>query len=106
VGALLASGSSVNEADKNGTTPLCAACSEGHESTAELLLQQQPDHLGASVLAGRHERGRAAVVGLIEIGSLIDQGANPHQADNCGVTPLVLASQKGHVEVIRELPAA
>jgi ankyrin repeat protein len=101
VQSLLESGTSINEPDETGETPLIAAALGGHARLVVNLLVA-----GADVDA-RNDRGMTALHAAAFAGSLdavkwlIAAGADYEAADNkFGVTPLIVAAEEGRVEVV------
>jgi hypothetical protein len=96
---LLRNGAAVNQANKNGTTPLHIASQNGHASVCDLLLRNgaavnQVDNAGRPPLHVASYNGHASVCDL-----LLSHGAAVNQADNDGHTPLHIASHNGHASV-------
>ena len=131
--ALLAGGADVNEpkTDGSGATALFLACCRGrpHRPNANVPAQKQRRHaaqnrlpvwLAEVVTALTRERrrepgqqrGRHAAVRRLPggphrvVAKLIAANANVNQAENDGVTPLLIACQKGHTEIVTKLIAA
>ena len=114
--------------DINGVTPLALAAHEGHLDSARALLDNNPLTPRAVAAGGgqlemrRLLIDRAAAVSLAATRSplhiatweghadivreLIARGADPRLADPDGVTPLDLAREKKHTEIIALLEAA
>jgi len=121
VEALLGAGADANARDENASTPLHNAAWNGHKKMAELLLENgadvnAEDAAGLSPLqyAGREKHvdvvrllwKRAATGGSrmpYRLTALLDAGAAGHLEDGAGNTPVRIAAQRGHHEVIRIL---
>jgi ankyrin repeat protein len=85
-----------------GVTPLMNASEEGHVHLVRWLLDRgaavnaHPHHVTALMMAAA--KGHYPVVRL-----LLEGGGDPILASWAGDTPLIFASQEGHVEVVRSL---
>ncbi|RYO86962.1 hypothetical protein DL764_008929 [Monosporascus ibericus] len=90
---LLETGADVHARDKDGRTALSNAAERGHEAVVQLLLKS-----GQMSLRWAVETGDVEVVKL-----LLDKGADVTVANKDGWTPLIAASSKGHVDVVRLL---
>jgi len=115
---LLDAGAAVDGAAEDGSTPLIKAAQKGHVHLVRLLLERgakpgRPNYQGVTPLIVACEQGFAAIVALlvasaeasaakataaaaaavVPLSSFVDQ----HEAK--GLTPLYIASMKGHVEV-------
>ncbi|XP_071479908.1 uncharacterized protein [Diadema antillarum] len=86
---LVEQGADVNAANENGFTPLILASQKGHENVVLYLI----DH-GADIHAVNH-------TGYAKI--LVDRGADVNSTAKDGNTPLILASLKGHPNVVQYL---
>jgi len=125
-----ANGSSVNQRDGEGLTPLMWAARYGSEEVVELLLQQkhtQPDitdtHYGQTALSWAAEKGHEGVVRIFLGQLFVNPGSigrwwgtqqvmsllfgrgyvNPDKADDFGWTPLSWAARNGHGGAVKLL---
>ncbi|OQS07769.1 serine/threonine-protein kinase TNNI3K isoform X6 [Thraustotheca clavata] len=94
VSVLINAGSNINQADYYGETPLLAAADNGHKD----VVSQQSTMLDKKSI-------KDIVSVLIDAGSNINQvlinvGSNINQADYEGATPLHLAAENGHKQVV------
>jgi ankyrin repeat protein len=97
-------GADPNIARADGVTPLMAACSQGHEAIASLLLaagaevnaKDPLDH--STALFNAAENGSADLVSI-----LLLAGAHVDLFTSNLFTPLIVASAHGHLEVVRLL---
>jgi len=89
--------------EPNGRQPLACAAGEGHVDVADVLIRA-----GASLEAIQHAIHCAAYEGnsveVVEL--LISAGANPEAKDEEGWTPILVAAQRGHMEVLEVLRKA
>ena len=99
---LLDAGADTNETDKYGVTPLNLAATYGHLDIIQTLSYRcndinHPDTHGRTPLhkAAKRHCKRAARF-------LLQQGANPYQADKNGVTPMQVVSIQGE-QIIKNL---
>ena len=94
----------MEKARKGGATPVWMACQMGHLDVVRLLIEEGADkgHVdddtGATCVFIATHNGHIDVVRL-----LIEKGADQHRATHSGVTPLAVASAKGHLEMARVL---
>lgn len=114
VAYLLRKGAKANSRDKNGGTPLMAACKGGHLAVARLLVYylrayyrlsgwlgqglEMNCHDGSTALHYAAERGHVKMVAM-----LLEEGAQANSMDRYGRTPLMMACQGCHVGVARLL---
>ncbi len=129
VAALLSDGADVNETMANGSgrTALWPACMNGHAAIVTILVDagadvDQADNEGDTPLYVACDNGHTEVVTiLISAGAYPDRcgppdydeeedndvnNADVNHARNNGYTPLYIACQKGHTEVVAKLLAA
>ena len=102
VSIFIAHGADVNKYDSS-MSPLTAACSNGHESTALLLLTNnakinQTDHYGDTPL---YNASLGGYLSLVKI--LVENGAKMNQNVKYGGTPLFAACTRGHDLVVKYL---
>ncbi|VDI56400.1 death-associated protein kinase [Mytilus galloprovincialis] len=118
---LLHHSADVNKCDNNGVSPLSIASENGHVDVVKELLQHSADvnkcdNTGVSPLYIASQNGHVDVVK-----ELLHHSADVNKCDNNGVSPcntnriaffsdvdmdwvpLFIASQKGHVDVVKEL---
>jgi ankyrin repeat protein len=98
---LLEQGVALDAKDKTGETPLLSASLAGHTDMVAILVKR-----GAST-ASRNDRGLTPLHGAAYAGSLetvrllVESGAAVNDADNVfKVTPLIVAAEEGHADVI------
>lgn len=96
---LLQAGANAKCADKHGNTPLTLAQGRGHARVYEALLASCGDNVAADerLLASAY----AGNLGVVR--KILGAGANPNMRRQDGATPLMLASEEGHTEVVRAL---
>ena len=85
------------------TSPLGAACYNGHLDTASVLLDhnadvKQADEIGCAPLWKACMNGHFDVARL-----LLKRGADVNQANDNGASPLYVAAQNGHVDLVHFL---
>ncbi len=107
---LLVAKASVNAADKDGSTPLYEASGSGYTEVAKLLLAAQAD-VNAVGQNGVTPLFAASAMGAVEtVKLLLDHKAdvNAKATDLKGkvYTPLSIAKEQDHAEVVRLLKAA
>ena len=91
------------DALRDGATPLCIACQEGHVDAARLLLDKGAEvdrakEGGFTPLYIACENNHVDVARL-----LLDKGAEVDKAMKGGWTPLIIACENGHVDLARLL---
>ncbi|XP_071141706.1 ankyrin-1-like [Mytilus edulis] len=103
-------GINVNDTTNNGTTPLCAACENGHYDTVKFLLDLKEqtlnrcvdttikDNQGWSVLHIACFMGHTEVIKLFT-----DFGLNVNDTKNNSTTPLCAACKNGHYDTVKFL---
>ena len=92
--------------DKYGSSPLYAACHQGHTEVVQTLVAAGAKvdlwaKDGASPLFVACQGGHTEVVC-----TLLSAGAKVDLQRNCGDTPLFMACQRGHTQVVRALLSA
>ncbi|RYP14268.1 hypothetical protein DL765_006497 [Monosporascus sp. GIB2] len=92
---LLETGADVHARDRDGRTALSYAAERGHEAVVQLLLRN-----GQMSFRWAVETGDVEVVKL-----LLNRGADVAIANKDGWTPLIAASSKGHIDMVRLLLA-
>ena len=105
---LIEEGADVNTTGDRGLTPLHLAAERGNTTMVQLLIKAgadvnaNPDNLfGSSMGTALHfaaEQGKANVVQM-----LIEAGANVNALNTSGITPVRLAKNRGHQDVVRLL---
>ena len=97
-------GADVNERDGVTMTPLMWAAHRGKADISELLLQQPGINIDCSDEDGRTAMHHACLFGRLEVLRMLlaarSQGS-VNQLDKGGDTPLMSASNYGHVECVR-----
>lgn len=108
---LIKSGVNIDEQDETGATPLFAAAQTGHEWVIDQLLMNKADmsirdNNGMTALHAAAATGSAQVVSWLINGpdhnSLITIDIDDN-ANTLGVTPLMVAADKGHGNVVAYL---
>jgi ankyrin repeat protein len=95
------------KSEKNGATPLITALQFGHSKVIEALLEKHPnliyqkDKNDINPLIFASQEGKLEIVRF-----LLDKGLDPKLKTITGSTALHLASQRGHLEVVKELVKA
>ncbi|XP_046633983.1 ankyrin repeat domain-containing protein 29-like isoform X3 [Daphnia pulicaria] len=111
---LISTGADVHLQMKDGATSLFLAAQNGHAKIVALLLSSAADKDSSALLVEeminrRRLDGATALWMAAQMGFdyvvrlLLRAGANPNIIRNDGVSPLLKASQKGHVDAVREL---
>jgi hypothetical protein len=100
---LLEAGANINGQDERGRTPVMAATHGQHAETVKVLLEAGAD---VNIRDKRLDNPflYAGAEGLLDILKLtIDAGADPTLTNRFGGVAVIPASERGHVEVVREL---
>lgn len=105
---LVEKGAKVDTANRDGATPLIAACDNGIFDIAEFLISKKAN-VNAKTTSGQSVLFITTFSGdkkLVEL--LLKKGANPNVAvqeegPGKGQTPLIVASAKGYVEIAKLL---
>jgi ankyrin repeat protein/beta-lactamase regulating signal transducer with metallopeptidase domain len=101
---LIDKGADINARNRRGATPLWIAASGDQKEIVELLLEK-----GADINATDRRRQCTPLWIAVRNGNkdnvelLIEKGANIHTPDNQGQTPLAIAQQRGHIEIVELL---
>ncbi|MGB2866682.1 MAG: ankyrin repeat domain-containing protein [Sedimentisphaerales bacterium] len=126
---LIRRGADVNLRDKRGQTPLWIAASGGHKEIVELLIKKGADinasnNRGRTPLAVAKQGKHAEVIDILrqhgatetlhgavtsgnigEVKRLLSEGKDVNSRDSEGQTPLHLAANRGHKEMVEVLIA-
>lgn len=100
---LLEAGANINGQDERGRTAILAATYKRHRETVKTLIQAGAD---VNIRDKRLDNPflYAGAEGLLDILRLtIEAGADPTLTNRFGGVALIPASERGHVEVVREL---
>ena len=98
---LMKEGVDVNQAGKDGYTPLFVASQKGHTEVVSLLLEKEGVDVNLAEKDGGTPLFIASLNGHTEVALLLlaKEGVDVNQAHKDGYTPLYIASQNGHTEV-------
>jgi ankyrin repeat protein len=101
---LVSVGADVNYKHVLGSTPLHAACFDGHEQVVKELVEHGADIEAADIINGRTPLIWASSKGYSQVvKELMEHGADTEARDRNHSTSLHCASRMGHVAVINEL---
>ena len=97
-------GADVNQADKNGNTPLFISVQNGKVDIANMLLEKE----GIDVNKGNNEEISPLLKAVYKkktdlVNILLQAGADVNQADKNGNTPLFISAQNGEVDIAKIL---
>jgi uncharacterized protein len=96
---LIASDADVNQLSGAGTAPLDYACKNGQMEAAKLLVEHK-----ATMAEGEVSMMFACDTGNEEMVSfLLEQDVDPNMKQETGMTPLIQASWKGYLSIVRKL---
>ena len=111
VDALLEANANPNLCDEDGVSPLNIASRGGHHvGIIRKLLQHNADvnhdnigiwNSSTALMSACKLNLREDVVDVVD--ALLEANANPNLCDENGDTPLIIASQRGHVGIVRKL---
>lgn len=98
--SLIAKGSSIDERNKHGATPLLLAAGNGNAATAQLLLDngayiEEQDQFDRTALHLAMDNGYSELAEL-----LINRGANVNSVSKKKLTPLAIAAGKGYRDLV------
>ena len=104
VRSLIDEGAVMDIPGDTGETPLIIAILGGHATVTDFLIEKGAD------IGGRNSSGFTALHAIAYVGDvetaikLLSKGANIDDQENkAGVTPLSVAAEEGHVNVVRAL---
>lgn len=102
---LVRAGADVNHQTRTNSTPLRAACFDGHLDIVKYLTY----HSANIHIANKYNNTClmiAAYKGHLDVVAfLLERGANPNERAHCGATALHFAAECGHAAVVKELLA-
>ena len=107
IATLLAAGASVNHANTEADSALCLAVTRGRVDDINVLLQH-----GVDVNGTTHERGDTALhiapsAGFLDVVQvLLTSGVDSDAINNRGETPLVVAFDNDHSDIVAALQSA
>ncbi|KAL3269656.1 hypothetical protein HHI36_008719 [Cryptolaemus montrouzieri] len=107
---LLELGASIDATDEQGQKPIHAACSNNHSDVAKLFLQEHPSLVMAMTKDGNTCAHIAAAQGSVtvieELMKFDKQGVINARNKITDATPLQMAAEGGHAEVVKALVKA
>ncbi|KAM5471326.1 hypothetical protein MauCBS54593_003666 [Microsporum audouinii] len=91
----------VDMSDAEGRTPLWLASSDGHLEIAKMLLSTGRVDIRRKTITGRNLLWFAASEGRMDMVCLMrEAGADPFEADNNGISPIIAAEEEGRLDVV------
>ncbi|KAM5457766.1 hypothetical protein McanCB49686_002751 [Microsporum canis] len=91
----------VDMSDAEGRTPLWLASSDGHLEIAKMLLSTGRVDIRRKTITGRNLLWFAASEGRMDMVCLMrEAGADPFEADNNGISPIMAAEEEGRLDVV------
>lgn len=104
VAKLVAKGADVEARSDVGFTALMVASRNGHKDVVEILLGARARTDPRIFATGQNALWVASLFNRTDVvDALIDGGSNVNVQDNAGATPLFIASQEGHIEIVKTL---
>jgi ankyrin repeat protein len=101
---LFAHGADVNTASDSGSTALQIACGQGHVVVANMLLTERGADVDTANIGGGTALYQACGFGRVDtVKLLLEHGADSTKAAHNGTTPLEVARQRGHEDILKLL---